>query len=42
MVLNVKYIIITNGNTTFIACKGKEGTYSFIQKLPHYEDMLQL
>lgn len=36
MVLDVKYIIITNGNRTYICRKGGE----FLQELPTYESML--
>ena len=43
MVLDVKYIIITNGNSTFMFCKkGKTAAegYSPVLKVPVYEDML--
>ena len=39
MVLNVKYIIITNGTKTFICRKGETG-YKFIDSVPDYEQML--
>lgn len=39
MVLNVKYIIITNGIKTFICRKGETG-YKFIDSVPDYEQML--
>ena len=39
MVLNVKYMIITNGTKTFICQKG-EGGYRFISEVPYYEQML--
>ena len=39
MVLNVKYIIITNGTKTFICRKGEMG-YKFIDSVPDYEQML--
>ena len=39
MVLNVKYMIITNGTKTFICRKGEEG-YKFIDSVPNYEQML--
>ena len=39
MVLNVKYMIITNGTKTFICCKGEAG-YKFIDSVPNYEQML--
>ena len=39
MVLNVKYMIITNGTKTFICQKG-EGGYRFISEVPDYEQML--
>lgn len=40
MVLNVKYIIITNGTRTFIAEK-KEERFVFIDSVPSYNQMLQ-
>ena len=39
MVLNVRYIIITNGNRTII-CMKKEGQYGFIDYVPKYNEML--
>lgn len=39
MVLNVKYMIITNGTRTFICRKGGNG-YSFISDVPDYNEML--
>jgi hypothetical protein len=39
MVLNVKYMIITNGTKTFICRKGGMG-YKFIDSVPDYEQML--
>ena len=39
MVLDVKYMIITNGTKTFICQKG-EGGYRFISEVPDYEQML--
>jgi type I site-specific restriction endonuclease len=39
MVLNVRYMIITNGTKTFICCKGETG-YTFIDSVPNYEQML--
>ena len=39
MVLNVKYIIITNGTRTYIC--GRQGEkYSFLDKAPTYSEML--
>ena len=38
MVLNVKYIIITNGNRTFICRKNGNG-YGFIDYIPKYNEM---
>lgn len=39
MVLNVKYIIITNGTKTYIC--GKQGDkYAFLDKAPTYSEML--
>ena len=40
MVLNVRYIVITNGNSTFICGKNSNG-YSFIQSLPKYNEMIK-
>ena len=39
MVLDVKYMIITNGTKTFICQKGENG-YKFISHVPDYEQML--
>ena len=39
MVLNVSYIMITNGNSTFIA-ERNDGGYSFIDYVPEYEKMI--
>ena len=39
IVLNVKYMIITNGTKTFICRKGEMG-YKFIDSVPDYEQML--
>lgn len=39
MVLDVKYMIITNGTKTYICRKGETG-YSFIDYVPDYEQML--
>lgn len=39
MVLNVKYMIITNGTRTFI-CRKEENGYSFISDVPDYNEML--
>ena len=38
MVLDVKYIIITNGKKTYI-CGKQEGKYSFMKTLPTYKEM---
>lgn len=40
MVLDVKYIIITNGPSTFIAGRGGDGTFSFLDRVPSYQEML--
>ena len=40
MVLDVKYIVITNGNSTFICGKNGNG-YSLIQSLPNYNEMIK-
>ena len=43
MVLNVRYMIITNGRQTFACRRGeKDGKvqYSFINKVPSYNDMI--
>ena len=39
MVLNVKYMIITNGTRTFI-CRKEVNGYSFISDIPDYNEML--
>ena len=39
MVLNVKYMIITNGTKTYI-CKKEDYGYRFIDSAPKYMDML--
>lgn len=39
MVLNVKYMIITNGTRTFI-CRKEGEVYSFISNVPDYNEML--
>lgn len=39
MVLDVKYMIITNGTKTYICRKGEAG-YRFIDYVPDYEQML--
>lgn len=39
MVLNVKYMIITNGTRTFI-CRKEGNVYSFISDVPDYNEML--
>ena len=39
MVLNVKYMIITNGTKTYIL-KREESGYKFIDSAPHYNDMI--
>ena len=40
MVLEVRYIVITNGNSTFICGKNENG-YSFIQSIPKYNEMIK-
>ena len=40
MVLNVKYIIITNGTKTFIS-KRQEGRFEFMNSVPSYNQMLE-
>ena len=43
MVLNVKYIIITNGTKTYMLCRTeKDGvqTYEFVKNIPTYQEML--
>lgn len=40
MVLDVKYIVITNGKSTFICVKNGSG-YSFVQSLPKYNEMIK-
>lgn len=39
MVLNVRYIVITNGNRTFMCVRNETG-YTFISELPKYNEML--
>lgn len=39
MVLDVRYIIITNGNRTFM-CMKRDGSFTFIDTLPTYNEML--
>ena len=39
MVLNVRYMIITNGTRTFI-CRKEEGNFRFINEVPVYTEML--
>ena len=40
MVLNVKYVIITNGNRTFIARRAGE-RFEFMKTVPSYKEMLE-
>ena len=40
MVLNVKYIVITNGKSTFICARNENG-YVFVSHLPKYNEMLK-
>lgn len=40
MVLNVKYIVITNGKSTFICARNENG-YVFVSQLPKYNEMLK-
>ena len=40
MVLDVKYIIITNGRRTYI-CQRKEERFTFMDSFPVYNEMLQ-
>lgn len=40
MVLNVRYIVITNGNRTFICARNETG-YGFISELPEYNEMIK-
>lgn len=40
MVLNVKYIVITNGSRTFICVKDSSG-YRFVQTVPDYNEMVK-
>ena len=39
MVLNVRYIVITNGSNTYI-CKRAGDGYGFISHVPKYEEMI--
>ena len=38
MVLNVRYMIITNGTKTYMFKKGENG-YSFVNSVPKYNEM---
>lgn len=40
MVLNVRYIMITNGTRTVICGKNNEGGYGFIDYIPKYNEMI--
>ena len=40
MVLNVDYIMITNGTDTYICSRGEGGRYSFVSKVPKYSEMI--
>lgn len=40
MVLDVKYIIITNGTKTYV-CARQDGRYAFVDKAPTYSEMLE-
>ncbi len=40
MVLDVKYMIITNGTRTYI-CRKQEGRFVFIENVPSYEEMIR-
>lgn len=40
MALNVRYIVITNGNRTCICAKSETG-YDFMPELPKYNEMLK-
>lgn len=40
MVLDVKYIVITNGNNTVVYGRNEEG-FSFIRSLPKYNEMIK-
>ena len=39
MALNVKYITITNGRSTFI-CRKSDSGYVFLNHVPKYEEMI--
>lgn len=39
MVLNVRYMIITNGTKTFI-CQRQGGKFAFIENVPTYKEMI--
>ena len=39
MVLNVRYIAVTNGVKTFI-CRRKDGGYGFVDSVPKYNEMV--
>ena len=40
MVLDVDYIMITNGTDTYICSRGEGGRYSFVSKVPKYSEMI--
>lgn len=42
MVLDVRYIVITNGIKTYFAEKGTGGSYSFVSEVPDYQKMMNL
>lgn len=40
MVLDVKYMVITNGTRTCVYAKGEGQSYRFIERLPSYNEMI--
>jgi len=40
MVLNVDYIMITNGTHTYICRRGEDGRYIFVNEVPKYSEMI--
>lgn len=42
MVLNVRYILITNGTKTYICQRSDDGRYVFIDRVPEFNEMICL
>lgn len=40
VVLKVQYLVITNGNSTYVCCySNKTGKYVFVEDIPHYSSI---